>query len=81
MTTTMDAIPDHRHESPEPTIWPFMAALATGVMFITAIFTFWGLVIGAVLVFPALVKWAWPVKHEQAKRLPAEVDPLARVGT
>ena len=81
MTTVMDAIPDHRHESPGPTIWPFMAALATGVMFIAAIFTFWGLVIGAVLVFPTLVKWAWPVKHEQAKRLPAEVDPLARAGT
>ena len=80
MTTVMDALPDCRQESKEPSIWPFMAALATGVMFITAIFTAWGIVIGAVLVFPALVAWAWPRKDEQAKRLPVEVDPLARVG-
>ena len=80
MTTVMDALPDCRQESKEPSIWPFMAALATGVMFITAIFTAWGIVIGAVLVFPALVAWAWPRKDEQAKRLPVEVDPLARAG-
>jgi cytochrome c oxidase subunit 1 len=77
----MDAIPDSRQDSKGPSIWPFVAALATGVMFITAIFTAWGLVIGTVLVFPALVAWAWPRRKEQAERLPAEVDPLARVGT
>ena len=76
----MDAIPDHRLNSPEPTIWPFIAALATGAMFITAIFTFWGIVIGIALLFVPLVFWAWPKKSEQAARLPPEVDPLARVG-
>jgi cytochrome c oxidase subunit I+III len=80
MTTVIDAVPDSRQESKEPTIWPFVAALATGVMFITAIFTAWGLVIGALLVFPTLVLWGWPRKHEQAKRLRVEVDGLARVG-
>jgi cytochrome c oxidase subunit 1 len=79
-TTLMDADPDHRHDSPDPTIWPFIAALSTGVMFITAIFTAWGLVIGAVLLFPPLLMWGWPSRREQQRRLPGERDPLARVG-
>ena len=61
-------------------IWPFVAALATGVMFITAIFTAWGIVIGLVLLFPPLVLWGWPRKHEQEKRLAGENDPLAFAG-
>ncbi|HUQ47674.1 MAG TPA: cytochrome c oxidase subunit I [Gemmatimonadaceae bacterium] len=80
ITTLMDAEPDHRQDSPEPTIWPFLAALATGVEFIVAIFTAWGIVIGSALVFPAFVLWAWPVKKEQQHRLAAEQDPLARAG-
>jgi cytochrome c oxidase subunit I+III len=79
-TTIMDAEPDHRHDSPEPTIWPFLAALATGVMFITAIFTAWGLVIGGILVFPPLVMWGWPNREEQGRRLAGEKDPLALAG-
>jgi cytochrome c oxidase subunit 1 len=80
LTTLMDAEPDHRHDSPEPTIWPFLAALATGVTFITAIFTVWGLVIGGLLLFPPLVMWGWPNKREQEKRLAGESDPLAFAG-
>jgi cytochrome c oxidase subunit I+III len=79
ITSLMDAEPDHRQDSPEPTIWPFLGALATGVMFIVAIFTAWGIVVGAVLVFPAFVLWAWPRKGEQRKRLSAELDPLSTV--
>jgi cytochrome c oxidase subunit 1 len=79
-TTLMDAEPDHRHDSPEPSIWPFISALATGVMFITAIFTAWGLVIGGVLLLPPLILWGWPVKKEQDKRLAGESDPLALAG-
>ena len=79
-TTIMDAEPDHRHDSPEPSIWPFMAALATGVTFITAIFTVWGLVIGLILLFPTCVMWGWPEKSEQDRRLAGESDPLALAG-
>jgi cytochrome c oxidase subunit 1 len=79
-TTIMDAEPDHRHDSPEPSIWPFMAALATGVTFIAAIFTVWGLVIGVILLFPVCVMWGWPVKSEQSRRLAGETDPLALAG-
>ena len=79
-TTLMDAEPDHRHDSPDPTIWPFFAALGTGVMFITAVFTAWGLVIGLIVLFPPLLMWGWPSRREQAKRLPGEPDPLALAG-
>jgi cytochrome c oxidase subunit I+III len=49
VTTVLDAEPDSRMRLPEPQIWPFLAALATGVTFITLIFTPWGLPIGVVL--------------------------------
>jgi hypothetical protein len=57
-----------------------MAALATGVTFIAAIFTVWGLVIGVILLFPVCVMWGWPVKSEQSRRLAGETDPLALAG-
>jgi cytochrome c oxidase subunit I+III len=59
LTTVMDAIPSALHNHPQPTIWPFIAALAVGVLFITGIFTPWGFVIGTILLWPALTKWIW----------------------
>jgi cytochrome c oxidase subunit 1 len=69
LTTVMDARPDARHRHPNPTIMPLMAGLATGVTFITLIFTPWGLPIGAALLIPAFTLWAWPDRHgyEQQK--------------
>jgi cytochrome c oxidase subunit 1 len=68
VTTVLDAAPDYRQNSPNPTAWPFITAVATGVMFISAIFTAWGLVLGSVLLFFPLVKWAWPNRHDQSVR-------------
>ena len=69
LTTIMDARPDSRHRHPNATIMPLLAALATGVTFITLIFTPWGLPIGAALLIPAFTLWAWPDRHgyEQQK--------------
>jgi hypothetical protein len=39
---------------------PLLAALATGVTFITLIFTPWGLPVGGALMTAAFVAWAWP---------------------
>jgi cytochrome c oxidase subunit I+III len=64
VTTMLDAEPDSRMRLPEPTIWPLLAALATGVTFITLIFTPWGLPIGAVLISVAFIRWAWPTRRE-----------------
>jgi cytochrome c oxidase subunit 1 len=60
VTTMLDAEPDSRMRMPEPTIWPLLAAIATGVTFIALIFTPWGLPLGAALITAAFVGWGWP---------------------
>jgi cytochrome c oxidase subunit I+III len=60
LTTVLDAEPDSRHADPSETVAPFLSALAVGAMFIGAIFTPWAFVVGAVLLFPALLAWGWP---------------------
>jgi cytochrome c oxidase subunit 1 len=64
VTTMLDAEPDSRMRLPEPTAWPLVAAIATGVTFITLIFTPWGLPIGAVLMTIAFIGWGWPDRRE-----------------
>ncbi len=60
LTSVLDAEPQNKQTHPGPTLAPFLAALATGAMFITLIFTPWGLVIGGVLLFPPFLLWGWP---------------------
>ena len=72
VTTMLDAEPDNRMRLPEPTIWPLVAALATGVTFITLIFTPWGLPIGAVLITVAFIGWGWPSSKEHELQLREE---------
>jgi cytochrome c oxidase subunit I+III len=69
VTTTFDARPDNRHELPGPAIAPLFAALAIGVLFIGAVFTPWGLVVGSVLLTPALIGWGWPRKRREQREL------------
>jgi cytochrome c oxidase subunit 1 len=64
VTTVVEAEPDHRYHSPEPTIWPFLTAVATTVMFIWSIFTPWGLVWGAIPVTIALIAWFVPRRSQ-----------------
>jgi cytochrome c oxidase subunit 1 len=60
LTRVIDAEPDLREPSAEPTIWPFVAGIAATVMFISSIFTPWAVVAGAVPVAAALIAWFWP---------------------
>ncbi len=60
VTELHDATPDHRHLLDGPSIWPFLTAVAFGIGVITAIFTAWGVTIGAVLCFITLAGWFWP---------------------
>ncbi|MDB4990668.1 MAG: cytochrome c oxidase, subunit [Myxococcaceae bacterium] len=60
VTHLLDAEPDHRTELPGPTLWPLWAAVATGILFVTAIFTPWGVVVGAPLLGAAMIGWYWP---------------------
>ena len=64
ITTMLDAEPDSRMRLPEPTIWPLVAAIATGITFVALIFTPWGLPLGAVLVSIAFTGWGWPRRRE-----------------
>jgi cytochrome c oxidase subunit I+III len=60
VTRTLDAEPDHRDVQPGPTYVPLALALGTGLGLISAIFTPWGIVWGAVPCLLALVAWFWP---------------------
>jgi len=60
VTCVLDAEPDHRSVFPEPSIWPFLTALATSGLFIGSIFTPWAVPIGAIPVFITMTGWFWP---------------------
>jgi cytochrome c oxidase subunit 1 len=70
VTTVLDAAPDNRHRDPNDSILPLVTAVGTGALFITLIFTPWGLPIGAVLIAVPLALWAWPTRegHEMQER-------------
>jgi len=69
VTTLLDAAPDSTHRHPQPTIWPFVAAVGTAVTFITLIFTPWGVVIGFPMLFAAFTGWAWPRGDDHREQL------------
>jgi cytochrome c oxidase subunit I+III len=75
VTTVVDAQPDHRPLFPTPTAWPFIAAMATTVLFIGSIFTPWAVVWASIPVAAALIAWFWPSKSETAKALELEQRP------
>jgi cytochrome c oxidase subunit 1 len=60
LTTVLEGSPDVREPSPKPTLWPFIAAAATTVMFISSIFTPWAVAIGSLPIGVALIAWFWP---------------------
>jgi cytochrome c oxidase subunit I+III len=64
VTRLLDAQPDHRYHSVEPSPWPFVAAAATTAMFIGSIFTPWAVVWGSLPVAGALIAWFWPGRKD-----------------
>jgi cytochrome c oxidase subunit I+III len=71
-TTVADARPDARAMFPDPTPWPFLAAVATTVLFIGSIFTPWAVVWGSVPVVISMIVWFWPRQREAAEELALE---------
>ena len=55
---------------PEPSIWPFLTAIATTVLFISSIFTPWGVVYGAVPLFITMTGWFWPKTQDEGGTQP-----------
>ena len=60
VTSIMDAIPEHRYEFKKETILPLLLAVFGGGTIVIAIFTPWGVTIGAILSFIILAAWFWP---------------------
>ena len=56
----MDAEPVHPANFPEPSIWPFLAAVVTSAFFIASIFTPWAIVYAAGPIAVTLIGWVWP---------------------
>jgi cytochrome c oxidase subunit 1 len=70
LTTVVAATPDLREPVPEPSLWPFIAAVAVAVLFITSIFSPWAVPFGIIPCAIALIAWFWP---KEMKRTPEPV--------
>ena len=74
LTTLIDARPDSRHRHPTPSIWPFLAGIATGIFFIALVFTPWGAVIGVPILAAAFFGWAWPRGQDHREQVSVEAE-------
>jgi cytochrome c oxidase subunit 1 len=75
ITSVADAELDHRLWLPGSTPWPFLAALATTVLFVGSIFTPWAVVWGAVPVAITATCWFWPKRAMTSRRVESERRP------
>jgi cytochrome c oxidase subunit I+III len=71
MTTPVEATPDYRQHSAEPSPWPLLTALATSAMFVGSIFTPWAVVWGSIPLAAAIIGWFWP-RHPRRGHARAE---------
>jgi cytochrome c oxidase subunit 1 len=63
VTRGLDAVADLRDPVPTPTLWPFIAALATTAMLIGSIFKPSALVWGSIPVAVGMIGWLYPRKR------------------
>jgi cytochrome c oxidase subunit 1 len=68
VTTITHGRADLRESTPEPSIWPFIAAVATAILFIGSMFTPWAVVWGSVPLVVALMGWFWPKPSMEDER-------------
>jgi heme/copper-type cytochrome/quinol oxidase subunit 1 len=62
VTTAVEAEPDNLQSSPDRSIWPLLAAIATTIVLLGSIFSEWSLVWGAVPLIIAFSGWFWPTR-------------------
>jgi cytochrome c oxidase subunit 1 len=75
ITSVSDAELDHRLWLPSSSIWPFLSAVATTILFVGSIFTPWAVVWAAVPVAIATTLWFWPKRSTTDVRAKSEVRP------
>jgi cytochrome c oxidase subunit 1 len=66
LTTVVAAAPDLREPVPEPSLWPFISAVAIGIVFVSSIFSPWAIAVGIVPSAIALTAWFWPKQLERS---------------
>jgi cytochrome c oxidase subunit 1 len=64
-TSVTYAQPETREVVPTPSIWPFLAAIATTVMLVGSIFTPWAVVWGTPPIAVTLIGWFWPKDEKE----------------
>ncbi|MFL5328518.1 MAG: cytochrome c oxidase subunit I [Gemmataceae bacterium] len=74
VTTIHDAAPDHRYHMAGDTIWPFVAALATGGAFTGFVFHPIAAPIGPAVVLLLLAIWFWPGAETKPIHHPSTPD-------
>ena len=74
-TTVLDALPDVRYAYPEPTIWPFIAAVTVVVWLFWSNITPSGMFYGLIPPAIAFIAWYWPTRKETAEELLLERSP------
>jgi cytochrome c oxidase subunit 1 len=72
-TRTLDAESEGHDEFPAPSLWPFLAAVATSAAFIGSIFTPWGITFGAIPVAITMIGWFWPKRQPADRRRAREI--------
>jgi hypothetical protein len=65
LTSLAEAEPQIREASPEPSIWPLLAAIATTIFFIGSIFTPWAVLWGTPPIAVTLIGWFWPAGSKE----------------
>jgi cytochrome c oxidase subunit 1 len=62
VTTVVEAEPDMREPVPDPSLWPFIAAIVTSAVLIASIYTPQAIVWGALPMAAVLIAWLYPHK-------------------
>ena len=70
LTTVVAATPDLREPVPAASLWPLIAAIAVGIVFVASIFSPWALAVGLLPCGIAFAAWFWP---KDLKRTPEPV--------
>jgi cytochrome c oxidase subunit 1 len=71
-TTVAEARPDSRMVFPKPTPWPFLAAVATTILFMGSMFSPMSVIWGTIPVVIAMIAWFWPRAREASEELALE---------
>jgi cytochrome c oxidase subunit 1 len=68
VSSVTEAAPQLREGTPDPSIWPFLAAAAVATAFIASIFTPYAVLWGSALVGATVIGWFWPKRMKEDEK-------------